>query len=77
MSAVDLAKAIKETKKKLQQIEDVVEKTGKTLNNKERVKVTLTSTLINQMAKFEACAAAEHKNHEYYAPLPLSVFCLS
>ena len=36
VSAVDVAKAMKETKKKLLQIEDVVEKTGKTLSNEER-----------------------------------------
>ena len=61
MSAVDVAKAMRKTKKKLQQIEHLVErqKTGGTLNKEERVKVTLISTLINQLAKLEAHAAAE------------------
>ena len=43
-------------KEKLQQIEQLVErqKTSETLKQEERVKVTLKSTLINQLAKLEA-----------------------
>ena len=45
----------------LLQIEHLVErqKTGETLNEEERVKVALKTTLINQLAKLEARAAAE------------------
>ena len=59
-SAVKVAKALRTTKKKLQQIEHLVErqKTGKTPTKEERVNVTLKATLINQMAKIQARAAA-------------------
>ena len=59
--AVDVARAMRKTKKKLQQIEHLVErqKNGKTLNEEGRVKVALKSKLDNQLAKLEAPAAAE------------------
>ena len=61
MLAVDVAKAMRETKKKRQQIEHLVEgrKTGGTLNKEERVNIILKSTPINQLAKLEGCAAVE------------------
>ena len=61
VSAVDVAKATRKTKKKLQQIEHLVErqKTGEALNIEEREKVALKTTLIVQPAKLEACAATE------------------
>ena len=48
--------AMMKAKEKLQQIEQLVErqKTSETLKQEERVKVTLKSTLINQLAKLEA-----------------------
>ena len=53
VSAVYVARAMRKTKKKLRQIDHMVErqKNGETLNEEERVKVVLESKLDNQLAK--------------------------